>query len=88
MEASYVTELVRNTREGGTEGRWRDLRELDGNLEGTGCFSACPEVRYGNGETYNAPCALDAELDAERAGCESAEGSRQDPEWDERCAIV
>ena len=34
-------------------------------------------------ETYDTPCALDAELDAERAGGECAERGGNDPERDE-----
>ena len=37
----------------------------------------------GTGRTYDAPCALDAELDAERAGGECAERGGNDPERDE-----
>ena len=44
-----------------------------------------PGSGTGMAETYDAPCALDAELDAERTGSKATEARRQDPKRDKCC---
>ena len=84
---TYVTNLVGHTRERRTEGRRGDLRELDGDLQGTPVHKSAIYVRgaFASCDTHNSPGTLHAELDAERACRERAEARREDPQWDERC---
>ena len=78
---TYVSNLVRDTRESRTEGRRGHFGKLDWDLQ-CGREHSCQRTHALHPSlmaTHHSPGTLHAELDAERASREGAEATWQDP---------
>ena len=66
-EGIYISKLIRNTGESGTEGGRRHLGQLNGNLILSRL--GLKDELYGERKfaAHHTPCALNTELEAERA---------------------